>query len=194
MKVIAIAVALAFAGSAPAAHADDRFGTKGQLVPLGSLALSYSSVSFSGTSGSITTISLGPTLIYFVAQDLALGASGTLIYQDASQGSTSASAVAFGLEPFAAYNFWLSETASLVPELGIGFASRDLAATSGSNPNLKTISLQLFVPILFHPVKHFFLGFGPALSYDLSADLSNATGEAPKTTTIGAQTILGGYF
>jgi hypothetical protein len=192
VRIIAAVAALVFA--APTARADDRFGTKGQVVPLGSLSLSYSSLSVTGASGSLTSIALGPTLIYFVAQDLALGASGTLIYQNASQGNTSASATAFGLEPFVAYNLWLSETASLVPELGIGFASRDLAATSGSNPTLTTISLQFFVPILFHPVRHFFLGFGPAFSYDLAASVSNATGEAPKTTTIGAQTILGGYF
>jgi hypothetical protein len=192
MRIIVAVFALAFA--APAVRADDRFGIKGQVVPLGSLGISYSSLSVTGASASITTIALGPTLLYFVAPDFALGASGTLIYQNASQGSTSLSATSFGLEPFVAYNLWLSETASLVPELGIGFASRESPTTSGNNPTLTTISLQLFVPILFHPVKHFFLGFGPAFSYDLAASVSNAAGEAPKTTTIGAQTILGGYF
>jgi hypothetical protein len=117
-----------------------------------------------------------------------------LLYQNASQGSTSLSATSFGLEPFVAYNLWLSETASLLPEIGIAFASRESPTTSGNNPTLTTISLQFFVPLLFHPTKHFFLGFGPAFSYDLAASVSNATREAPKTTTIAAQTILGGYF
>jgi hypothetical protein len=192
MRIVVAVAALALA--APAVCAADRFGAKEQVVPLGSLSVSYSSLSVTGASASFTTIALGPTLIYFVAQDVALGASGTLIYQNLSQGSTSASATSFGLEPFVAYNLWLSETASLLPQLGIGFASRESPTTSGNNPRLTTISLQFFVPVLFHPVKHFFLGFGPAFSYDLAASLSNATGEAAKTTTIGAQTVLGGYF
>jgi len=185
---------LAVVVMASAAVAEEpRFGQKGQVVPLGSLSFSYSSVA--PNSDSVTTLSLGPTLFWFVANDIALGGSATLARRTVSQGDTSTTISSYGVAPGAAYNLRLSPLTSLLPQVAVAFAWQEIETSpSGANPRLNTISLQLFVPILFHPVPHFFLGFGPAFSYDVSASLTDAAGDAPKSTTIGAQTILGGWF
>ena len=48
------------------------------------------------------------------------------------------------------------------------------------------LQLNLFAPVMFHPVQHFFLGFGPALDVDLSGDA--------KATTIAARLTIGGWL
>ena len=48
------------------------------------------------------------------------------------------------------------------------------------------LALNLFVPVMFHPVEHFFLGFGPALDTDLSGDA--------KVTTFAGRLTLGGWI
>ncbi|MFL5456695.1 MAG: hypothetical protein ACJ78X_09860, partial [Myxococcales bacterium] len=92
MRALAAIVVLASAAAAPApalalALAEEpRFGQKGEVVPLGSLSFSYSSVA--PDLGSVTTLSLGPTLLWFVADDIALGGSATLVRRTVSQGDT----------------------------------------------------------------------------------------------------------
>lgn len=194
MRAIWAIVVLASGAAPPALAGEARFGQRGQVVPLGSLGFSYSSVA--PNSDSVTTLSLGPTLFWFVADDIALGGSATVARRTQSQGDTSITISSYGVAPGAAYNLRLSPLTSLLPQVAVAFNWQEIAISpSGTtNPRLNTISLQLFVPILFHPVPHFFLGFGPAFSYDVSATLTDAAGDAPKTTTIGAQTILGGWF
>jgi hypothetical protein len=196
MRTASFLAAIAFTTFAGGARADEaRFGSKGQLVPLGSLSASYSDVSTPGTSASVTSLSLGPTLLYFLGDDVAFGISATLGRQTVSQGNTSSTVATYAFAPTVGYNLRLTKTVSLFPQLAIGFRRQEFRTDpAGDNPTLTTITLQVLVPLLFHPAPHFFLGFGPAFSYDLAASLSNAAGDAPKTTTIGAQTVLGGYF
>jgi hypothetical protein len=164
---------------------NDRFGSRGQVVPLGSISVGYSSASTTGASGSLTNVSIEPSLLIFVADNIGLGVSGVLDYSNLS---SSGSTTAFGGELSLAYNIWLSESVSIVPGGGLGVASSDSAG-----PRLTAIALELSVPLLFHPVRHFFFGFGPQFLYTLAASLSTS-GEAPKVTSIGVATAIGGYF
>ncbi len=164
-------------------------------MPFGSISVSFSSYSVTGASASVTTLSIAPTAYFFFVKDVAFGLSASLSYSNSSQGNTSASIGGYGVAPIFAFNWWLGDSVSLVPGFSLAVNSRDLAASSsGSNPRVTTVSLQVAAPLLFHPARHFFLGFGPIFSYDIAASLSNATGEAPKATSLGAQSYLGGYF
>ena len=52
--------------------------------------------------------------------------------------------------------------------------------------------MSAFVPVLFHPVPHFFIGGGPRFSTDLVSkyeDVDQAT-----FSQFGVQTTIGGYF
>lgn len=64
-----------------------------------------------------------------------------------------------------------------------GAAGDTIVLTSFSSGNL---ALNAFVPILFHPVTYFFVGFGPFLDTDLSGD--------PRTTVWGGKLTLGGWI
>ncbi len=58
------------------------------------------------------------------------------------------------------------------------------------------IPLIVTVPVLWHPVEHFFVGVGPTLTTELAYSLS-AMGQSMdqgKTTDIGLTAVLGGYF
>ena len=82
------------------------------------------------------------------------------------------------------------------PKAGLSFASTSqtvngVALPSGAGVQDVTttgsnMALNLFVPFLFHPVEHFFLGFGPALDVDLTGDV--------KATTIAGRLTLGGWL
>jgi len=178
------------------ANADqDRFGSQGQFVPFGSISVSYSSASANGQSASLTNVAINPTFYVFVADNVAVGLAANATFTSLSQDGSSASGSGFGLSPIVAFNLWLGESASLVPAFSVYVNSRDVQLSStGNNPRLTAFGLQLAAPILFHPARHFFLGFGPVVSVDLAAGVSNATGDAPKTVMIGVQSYLGGYF
>lgn len=176
-------------------RSEKRFGSQGQFVPFGSISVTYASASASGPSASATDISISPTFYVFVANNVAIGLATSVTFSSLNNGTSSASESAFGIAPILAFNLWLGESASVVPAFSVYLNSRDLqASSSGNNPRLTTVGLQLAMPILFHPVQHFFLGFGPAVSFDIAAGLANATGEAPKTIAIGVRSYLGGYF
>jgi hypothetical protein len=91
------------------------------------------------------------------------------------------------------YNFALSDLISIWPKAGFSYASTSgtvgravgdtIVSTSFSNSNL---ALNLFVPVMFHPVRHFFVGFGPFLDADLSGDA--------RTTIWGGKLTLGGWI
>jgi hypothetical protein len=79
------------------------------------------------------------------------------------------------------------------PKIGFSYSytSRTIAlSAAGAETSLEqsksggAFTLNLFAPIMFNPVPHFFVGFGPFLDTDLSSD--------DKITTWGGRLTLGG--
>lgn len=163
------------------------FGLRGQLAVSSDTGLSISNTSISGIDGSSTTLLLRPAVDYFVANSISVGGFLGLEYTSAPGGSTTA----FSIGPRVGYNIPLSERYSLWPKLGFSFASTsqstdDVAGVDGDDETSTSIQLNLFAPFMFHPVEHFFIGFGPAFDVDLSGD--------SKATTIAARLTLGGWL
>jgi hypothetical protein len=48
------------------------------------------------------------------------------------------------------------------------------------------------VPVLFHPVEHFFIGLGPYFAMDLSSKVEDE--DNYKDTAFGVQATVGGWF
>jgi hypothetical protein len=190
MKKGIVAAAALFAASS--AHAQERFGAKGQVVPSGSAGFSYSSISVTGASASVVGLQMSPGVLFFVRDGIALGGKLAFVYQHVSAGGTSDSASSFGIGPVAGVNAPLGERVSWFPQLGITFLTRDLFVAANA-PRLNTLALEMFAPFLFHPVRHFFLGGGPSFSADVVAGI-NTPGEAPKTVAVGVQSVIGGWF
>ena len=177
----------------PAVAADSPsgvFGNGGQLAISSDAGLSISTTSISGVDGSTTNLTLRPALDYFLVNNVSIGGFVGLDYLSTS----GAHATKFAIGPRAGYNFVFAERFSFWPKLGISYSSSNTtsdAAVPPEDASVENVSgnhlaLNAFVPLMFHPVRHFFLGFGPALDTDL-------TGKA-RTTTIAGRLTVGGWL
>jgi hypothetical protein len=174
----------------------ERFGHKGQLAMSSDSALTISSTTISGASGSTTNIELEPAVDYFVIDNLSIGGFLQFNYTSASDGHAST----FGVGPRVGYNWTLSDLVSIWPKVGLSIDNTDTttsaAAATGAgvlpgttvstSVNGTSVALNLYVPIMLHPAPHFFAGFGPFLDTDLSGD--------NRATTWGGKLTLGGWI
>jgi hypothetical protein len=162
-----------------------RFGANGQMAISSDTGLFIENTSQSGDS--TTTLVVRPALDYFVADNLSFGGFLGVEYSKVPSGDSTT----WALGPRVGYNIPVSERFSIWPKAGLSFTT---TSTSTDNPlpgqdedsTASNLAVNLFVPVMFHPVEHFFLGFGPALDADLSGDV--------KTTTIAGRLTIGGWF
>jgi hypothetical protein len=172
----------------------ERFGGKGQLTVASDAALVTENTVVSGVSGSTTLIELEPTVDYFVAQNISVGGFVETNYTSDNAGH----AYTLGVGARVGYNFTFADLASLWPRIGLsiddtsttvntsGTTGTATASSSSTTVQNTSLALNAFVPLMFHPVRHFFCGFGPFVDADL-------TGNA-RATTWGGKITLGGWF
>lgn len=168
------------------------FGAKGQLAISSDAGFSLSNTSLSESDGSSTTLILRPAVDYFVVDNLSLGGFLGLDYNNAPGGSSTAMSIG----PRIGYNLPFGERWSVWPKLGFSFASTSQKTddttlptgevVEGRDETSTSLQLNIFAPLMFHPVEHFFLGLGPAFDLDLTGD--------NKATTIAARLTLGGWL
>jgi hypothetical protein len=166
------------------------FGNEAQLAISSDAGLSISNTSVDGVDDSTTSVILRPAVDYFLVDHLSIG--GFLGLDHTSTGGSSVTSWSIG--PRVGYDIPLSNRVSVWPKIGVSFASTsfdgdevDLPGVDVDEDETNTaVQLNLFVPFLFHPVDHFFIGFGPALDQDLSGDA--------KATTIAGRLTLGGWM
>ncbi len=190
------------------------FGSGGQFVVTGGSEVSLSSTSYSASQASNLTATFSPGLDYFVARNIAVGINVDLSYgngkgygADGSLVETKTKTIAAG--PRVAVNVPLGagNCVSLYPRLTLGFerTERDEQLVSGSSLSIAGAALgyptttqtgptvELYVPLLFHPTDHFFMGIGPSVFHDFghAAGGPDVGGER---TQIGGSFVVGGYF
>lgn len=175
----------------PADSPSGVFGLQGQLTISSDAGLSISNTSISGQDGSATALVLRPAIDYFVIDNLSLGGFLGVEYNSSPGGSSTV----FAVGPRVGYNVPLSRMFSIWPKIGFSFASTSQEqddvtmgdiTIEGDEETSTSLALNGFVPVMFHPVEHFFLGFGPALDADLTGD--------SKATTLAGRLTLGGWF
>jgi hypothetical protein len=167
-----------------------RFGAKGQVAISSDVGLTIENTSVSGVDGSTTTVRLHPAIDYFVIDNLSIGGFLGLDYISTPGGSSTA----FSIGPRVGYNITFADRFSVWPKAGISVSSTsqsaDVVNPTGGTTSVDTsntaVAVNLFVPVVFHPVEHFFIGFGPVLDADLSGD--------NKSTTFGGRLTIGGWF
>lgn|GEM_PF-684140 len=174
----------------PAVAADSPsgvFGGRGQFTISSDAGLQIKSTSTSGVDGSTTSLTLRPAVDYFLVNNVSVGGFVGLDYTSTS----GAHATTFAIGPRAGYNLVFAERFSFWPKLGFSYSSSSTPAdpavpgtSSSNNASGNHLALNAFAPLMFHPVQHFFLGFGPALDTDL-------TGPSKQTTIAGRLTIGG---
>jgi hypothetical protein len=162
------------------------FGGVGQIVVSSDVSLV-----FQHTTPNTTTVSVSPAADVFVVRNLSVGGALFLDYVDTRYfGTTSV-----GLGARVGYSFAFTDTFGIWPKLGFSYrhTSENFSTALGAagqpiinDGGRDAFTLNLFVPVMFHPVRHFFMGFGPFLDADLAGD--------NKVTTFGGKLTLGGWF
>jgi hypothetical protein len=174
MSKLAFIVAL-FACSAGA----EELGEKGQIVPLGNVSFTHSS--------NENSLRIAPGALWFPRDRLALGLFVVTDYASLSlpPGAIGTTSVAqFGLQPTAGAAAPLAERWSLFPRVGLGFSVVRTESTGfpgGTSTRVVGVA-SLFVPVVFAPVPHIFLGAGPFFDVFFGSSTDTAYGV---TSTIG---------
>jgi hypothetical protein len=159
-----------------------RFGLKGQKAVSSDAGLSISNTSISGADESSTTLLLRPAFDYFLVDSVSLGGFVGVEYTSGAGSTTSI----ISIGPRVGYNLPLSERLSVWPKVGFSLANTTSDPEVGDEESNTGTQLNLFAPLMFHPVQHFFLGLGPALDVDLSGD--------QKATTVAVRLTIGGWI
>ncbi|MEY4578480.1 MAG: hypothetical protein RL701_3183 [Pseudomonadota bacterium] len=151
---------------------------------------SDAAVTIQHSSDDVTTIQLAPSADYFIIDNLSVGG---VISVDYSRSGNS-DGIRFGIGPRVGYNFGLSDTFSIWPKAGLAYAHSNVSTTVDvagpasieTSRDANALALNLFVPFMVHPARHFFAGFGPFLDTDLSGD--------HRVTVFGGKLTIGGWL
>jgi hypothetical protein len=181
------------ATAAPAAPAEappdaDTLGAVRQIAISDDLEMAATRESTEGRSGSTTAIALRPALDFFPIANLSIGGQLIVGYisNDDVGGSTTSSEL--GLLVRVGYIVSISETVSIWPRIAVGYDHIGADLTG----SVDRVPIQVFVPIVFQPAAHFFIGGGPIYSTTLLSQRENF--DEPRTSTLGLRATLGGYF
>lgn len=174
---------------APMASSGSAFGQEGQIAFDANLRGSFGHQisSFMGQSEGTTSFSLNPSLLYFVAPNIAVGGAVGFAWISDDDGSLTS----FAIGPAAAYHVALTDKISLLPGLFLAYVNVS-AKAGGQSASGYQIPLGVNVPLLFHLAPHLFLGAGPGFSYTLVSKVEGNS--APKQTNIGLVALIGGYL
>jgi hypothetical protein len=154
------------------------FGMRGQIALSSDEGVA---TSYSSTAGAKTfKFTLRPAIDYFIIDNLSVGAVLGIDYLSVG----SAHSTVYSIGPRVGYNISFKPMFSVWPRVGLSYAGVNESAPFGSDD--KHLQLNFSVPFMFHPLNHFFVGFGPAFDVDV-------TGHS-KTTTIAGRVTLGGWF
>jgi len=183
-------------GPGPAAAPELGLGALGQIAISDDMqvAIIRQTLSAQGQTVDVTQIQLQPAIDYFVSPNLSIGGQVQIAYRSSDNGFGSTSdETTVGLVPRIGYNVPLGVSSSIWPRVGLGYIHTSTNDGSGS-PGFSsyTVTLQVFVPLIFQPVPHFFVGGGPLVATDLISKREDQDGI--KTTNIGLLSTIGGYF
>lgn len=160
------------------------FGMRGQIALSSDegVTTSVSSTSGGGDNDKTLKFTLRPALDYFLIDNLSAGVTLGLDYTKVGD----AHATVYSAGPRLGYNISFKSMFSVWPRAGVSYAARKQSSGFGPDEGESHVQLNVSVPLMFHPLTHFFVGFGPALDTDLSGDV--------KTTTLAGRITLGGWF
>lgn len=183
------------------------FGARGQWIVWGDSQLAASGAIYeSGATfyDAGAQLSLG----YFVAEHVALGVSAAGSY-GVSRGFNGYGNLvreengSVGGGPTLGYDVRLGRRVSLFPRVGflIGYDTASFAllqsngrpATSADTSHSGEVDTEVtaYLPLVIHPVQHFFFGFGPTFAHHFGTT-KNEPDVGTQTTTLGLNFLVGG--
>lgn len=192
ITAVTLGTILAAAGAAQAQTAAARFGAPGQLVidatARGAFEYTSTNPPGDGPSSSITEVELRPGLLYFVANNFAVG--GRLTFQSIDRGGPSTTVL--GIGAVAGVNIPLgASVVSWMPQLGLEYQHVNLSQGAADVDGFAIVG-SLGAPFLFHVAPHFFIGAGPSVAYTLVSEVEGMT--AAKVVQFGLLAQIGGWL
>jgi hypothetical protein len=126
------------------------FGNPGQVAVAGDFTLSFRHANDS------SHLLIAPAADYFFLPHLSFGGQVLFAYDSYKGGGH---ATTFGLGPRIGYDIPLAAMFTFYPRLTLSY---ELYSPSGPADSSNLLGMTLYAPFLFHPVPHFFVGFGPS--------------------------------
>jgi hypothetical protein len=185
-SIAAAALLVCLFAAGARAEQPDGWGRPGSVLLQGGFSFqstTYDTGSFFSDTSSLVQLTVAPGFQVFVAGPVVVGAALQLTYL--SRGSSSISSIA--IQPSIGVNLNVGPIAALLPQVNFTFGH----LSSGSS-DLSRVAFGAYLPVIIHPVPHFFIGIGPDFSQDVSNSDSGSVN--PKQTTFGVTTVLGGFF
>jgi hypothetical protein len=191
-------------------NADPRFGDPGQVALNGALSASVGHLGFDSGNSSNTNISVEPAFDYFAAPNFSQGVTAFVRYGTSTSASgVDATSTSLGVTLRVGQTFWLARQVSFWPKLAVGAWRNWLSYSAPSSGFTVTLDgvvmpigpsshfkedavfIEVQAPFLFHPARHFFIGFGP----DAYVDVLHSVGSASnRRRFLGASSTIGGWF
>jgi len=190
--------------------AEPRFGDTGQVSLNGALSASIGHLGYETGNASSTSVSVEPAFDYFSAPNFSQGVSVFFRYGQSTPGNgVDVDYTSLGVSGRIGKNIWMGGRVSFWPTLALGWWRNWLhyaAPTSGFGVNIDgrsfpigsssrfsetALTLQVQAPILFHVVRHFFVGFGPDGYLDVVHTVETSTN---RRRFLGASSTIGGWF
>jgi len=142
----------------------------------------------SQVGGAITSVTLSPAADLFLTRNFSIGGFASFTFTKAGANDS----MRIGVGPRLGYNISFSKRGSVWPKVGFSYAHTSSSVrVSNSESSMREVeqdalALNFFVPVMFHPVTNFFLGFGPFLDSDMTGD--------NRATVWGGKLTLGGWL
>jgi len=184
--------------AAAPAGPDTGFGFLGQITVSDDLMLVATQRSFTqyGQEFKVTQVQLKPAVDFFPIPNLSIGGQLVIGYQSVSNGNPGGDTSQTELALFGrvGYAFAFSPTTYLWPRVSLGYDhfSGSLSSSVAAGGTGEVVPLEIYVPVVFLPAAHFFIGLGPVINTQLRSKQDDI--DQPKITTIGLQSTLGGCF
>jgi hypothetical protein len=154
-----------------------------------------------GEKTSSTRFGITAALDYFVIDGLSVGAAVLFDTRSSKTGDddkTKFSTTAWGVGPRVGYNLWLTPGQfSLWPTLQLAYLSGSSKKGDADGPTTSKTNLEIFVPFVIHPVKHFHFAVGPVFGMDLSSNIKPPNGDSVKNdkdTVFGLRGEIAGWL
>lgn len=169
-----------------------RFGLRKQVVFQGDVGLSGSYALFDQNGSTRSSLAFDPSFDYFVVDHLSVGVEGNVHYRNAAS-ILAGSEVGIGLASVFGFAITLTDWLSFYPRVTFGFGWTRATGLAAGPTNLTTLVVGAYAPLIVTIAEHFFFGLGPRASADV-LDLAGDWPSPVRSTTIGANTVVGGWL
>ncbi len=173
-------------------------GSASVLTP--ATMLDVGGTSSSNNGGSQIGFTVAPAADYFVIDNLSLGLELLFGYASYSPGtvpgatttsSPSTNLTEYGVAPRVGYNIPIAGSVSIWPKVFFEHAGYSEGGAGKGYGNIQL--LGAYVPVLYHPTAHFYVGLGPNILTELGAS-SDGQSATSKITSYGIFGSAGGWF